>query len=284
MKPFRCYQAELVAEDNQGETATASLTFANWKDTLSEYNVMIATIARSGGENGDYTPGTAGVDPTQNLNQTDLLGLPGGYGFYSVVEAESIYIGCKYYETRYADTVLGQSNASDAVGNTDGVAWSYENEVTYPFGYGLSYATFTQALDSLRIDLEAQTVTVTNTGDVAGKDTVQLYVSLTYTDYDREHLVEKSAIQMLNYGKTDELQPGESQTIPLTTDAEYLSSWDSTADNAADTQGCYILDQGDYYFAVGNGAREALNNALAVQGKTGADGMTAEGDAANVQI
>ena len=360
---------------------------ASWRDTLAEYNVMVVTIARSGGENRDYTPGTAGVDPTQDLNQTDPLGLsdderdliqaaidakeanggkvivllnnssameiqeladnegvdailqiglPGGYGFYgvadilsgavnpsghltdtyavvnanspaaqnygnnqwtnpnpeysinsAVVEAEGIYTGYKYYETRYADTVLGQGNASDAVGSADGVAWSYANEVTYPFGYGLSYTTFSQTLDSLSVDLAAQTVTatvtVTNTGDVAGKDAVQLYVSLPYTDYDREHLVEKSAIQLLDYAKTNELQPGESQTITITADAQNMASWDSTSDNAVGTQGCYILDEGDYYFSIGNGAHEALNNILAAQGKTTADGMTADGDAAQVQ-
>lgn len=342
---------------------------AAWKDSMNDNNVMIVTIARGASENGSYNPGTAGVDPTQNLNQTDPLGLsdderdlinaavtakaanggkvivllnnasamevqeiqdndgvdailqvglPGGYGFYGVadilsgdvnpsghltdtyavknanspaaqnfgdlqwtnanpdikmndaiVEAENIYIGYKYYETRYFDTVMNQGNAASAVGSSTGSAWNYDDEVTYPFGYGLSYTTFTQTLDDLHVDLENETVTakvtVTNTGSVAGKDVVQLYVSLPYTDYDKEHGVEKAAVQLLDYGKTAELAPGASETVTITADMQNMASWDSTADNAAGTKGCYILDAGDYYFTIGNGAHEAVQNVLAAE-------------------
>lgn len=345
---------------------------AAWKDSMNDNNVMIVTIARSASENGSYNPGTAGVDPTQNLNQTDPLGLsdderdlinaavtakaanggkvivllnnasamevqeiednvgvdailqvglPGGYGFYGVadilsgavspsghltdtyavknanspaaqnfgdlqwtnanpdikmndaiVEAENIYIGYKYYETRYFDTVMNQGNASSTVGSSTGSAWNYDDEVTYPFGYGLSYTTFTQTLDDLHVDLENETVTakvtVTNTGSVAGKDVVQLYVSLPYTDYDKEHGVEKAAVQLLDYGKTAELAPGASETVTITADMQNMASWDSTADNAAGTKGCYILDAGDYWFTIGNGAHEAVNNVLAAEGQS----------------
>lgn len=345
---------------------------ATWKDSMNDNNVMIVTIARSASENGSYNPGTAGVDPTQNLNQTDPLGLsdderdlinaavtakaanggkvivllnnasamevqeiednvgvdailqvglPGGYGFYGVadilsgavspsghltdtyavknasapsaqnfgdlqwananpdismndaiVEAENIYIGYKYYETRYFDTVMGQGNAASTVGSSTGSAWNYDDEVTYPFGYGLSYTTFEQTLDNLNVDLENETVTanvtVKNTGSVAGKDVVQLYVSLPYTDYDKEHGVEKAAIQLLDYGKTAELAPGASETVTITADMQNMASWDSTADNAAGTKGCYILDAGDYWFTIGNGAHEAVNNVLAAEGQS----------------
>ena len=92
---------------------------------------------------------------------------------------------------------LGQGNAASTVGSSTGSAWNYDDEVTYPFGYGLSYTTFEQTLDNLNVDLENETVTanvtVKNTGSVAGKDVVQLYVSLPYTDYDKEHGVEKAA-------------------------------------------------------------------------------------------
>ncbi len=367
--------------------AVMAQTNANWKDSLKENNVMIITIARAAGENKDYTPGTAGVNPEQNLNQRDPLGLsdderdliqaavdakkanggkvivvlnnssameideiknnegvdailqvglPGGYGFYGVadilsgavspsghladtyavvnanspaaqnygnfawtngnrdwsmnstlVEAENIYIGYKYYETRYMDTVLGQGKASSAVGSTDGKAWSYNNEVAYTFGYGLSYTTFEQTLDKIDVNLNDKTVTATvtvkNTGAVAGKSSVQLYVSLPYTDYDKQNGIEKAGIQLLDYGKTKTLEPNETQTLTIVADMQNMASWDSTSDNAAGTKGCWILDAGDYYFTLGNGAHEAANNVLAAMGKTTADGMTENGNASLVK-
>ena len=352
-----------------------------WKDSMDDYNVMLVTIGRSSTENGTYLPSVDGVDASQDLNQTDPLGLsdderdlinaaveakennggkvivmlnnanameideiknndgvdaimeigfPGGYGFYGVadilsgeanpsghltdtyavtnanspaaqnfgnyewtnadpsvninaeeVEAEDIYTGYKYYETRYADTVLGQGNADATVGSSTGKAWNYDDEVSYPFGYGLSYTTFEQTLKSVDVDLANRTVTaevdVKNTGDVAGKDVVQLYTSVPYTDYDVENKVEKSAVQLLDYEKTDMIEPGESQTVTITADAQDMASWDSSCENEAGTTGNWILDNGTYYFTVGNGAHEAVNNVLAAQDQD------VEGNKDNVQ-
>lgn len=352
-----------------------------WKDSMDDYNVMLVTIGRSSTENGTYLPGVDGVDASQDLNQTDPLGLsdderdlinaaveakennggkvivmlnnanameideiknndgvdaimeigfPGGYGFYGVadilsgeanpsghltdtyavtnanspaaqnfgnyewtnadpsvninaeeVEAEDIYTGYKYYETRYADTVLGQGNADATVGSSTGKAWNYDDEVSYPFGYGLSYTTFEQTLKSVDVDLANRTVTaevdVKNIGDVAGKDVVQLYTSVPYTDYDVENKVEKSAVQLLDYEKTDMIEPGESQTVTITADAQDMASWDSSCENEAGTTGNWILDNGTYYFTVGNGAHEAVNNVLAAQDQD------VEGNKDNVQ-
>lgn len=242
---------------------------ANPSGHLTDTYAVVNANAPSAQNFGDFQYTNA--DPNYSINSTQ-------------VEAENIYIGYKYYETRYMDSVLGQGNASSAVGSTDGVAWSYDNEVSYSFGYGLSYTTFEQTLDSLNVDLENKTVTatvtVTNTGDVAGKDVVQLYVSTPYTSYDKEHGIEKAGVQLLDYGKTDVLKPGESETVSIKADMQYMTSWDSTADNAAGTKGCYILDAGTYYFSLGNGAHEAANNVLAAQGKSIADGMTESGNAA----
>lgn len=106
---------------------------------------------------------------------------------------------------------------------------------------------------------------------------VQLYVSLPYTDYDKEHAVEKAGVQLLDYGKTEQLEPGASETVTLTADMQNMTSWDSTADNAAGTKGTYMLDAGDYYFAIGTDAHNAAMNVLAAQ-----DQQTG-GDAAKVQ-
>ena len=101
------------------------------------------------------------------------------------VESEGIYNGYKYYETRYEDCVLGKGNADTTEGSSTGEAWNYADEVSYPFGYGLSYTTFEQKLEKVEVQTGSvgkATVTVTNTGDTAGKDAVQLYVQAPYTE------------------------------------------------------------------------------------------------------
>ncbi|MCD8127506.1 MAG: fibronectin type III-like domain-contianing protein [Clostridiales bacterium] len=193
-------------------------------------------------------------------------------GDWYIVETEGIYVGYKYYETRYEDSVLGQGNADSTEGSSTGDAWSYEDEMTYPFGYGLSYTTFEQTLDDVTLEIGGTgtaTVTVTNTGDVAGKSVVRLYVQTPYTDGG----VEKSAIQLLGFTKTDTLEPGESVTVTVEFDPEYMSSYDEDMVKADGTTGAWVLDAGDYYFAIGNGAHEALNNVLANKLGT-TDGLT----------
>lgn len=183
-----------------------------------------------------------------------------------VVEGEGIYDGYKYYETRYEDEILGQGNATSKEGSSDGKAWSYAGEVSYPFGYGLSYTTFEQKLNSVNVEIGGESsasVTVKNTGKEAGKSVVQLYVQAPYT----EGGIEKSAIQLVGFGKTAELAPGESEAVEISFDASYFASYDEKTANQLGTEGAWVLEAGDYYFAIGNGAHEALNNVLA--SKTG---------------
>ena len=195
-----------------------------------------------------------------------------------VVYAEGIYVGYKYYETRYEDVVMGQGNAASTKGSTNGSAWDYNKEVSYGFGYGLSYTTFSQTIDSVSVNVNDRTaevkVTVTNTGSVAGKYPVQVYVQSPYTDYDKTNHVEKAAVQLAGYAKTGTLKPGDSEQVTVPINLRYVVSYDYT--NAK----TYILDAGTYYFAVGNGAHDALNNILAAKGYTTANGMDANGDAA----
>lgn len=203
-------------------------------------------------------------------------------------EVESIYTGYRYYETRYYDTVINEREARDSVGATGGASsWNYANEVVWGFGYGLSYTTFSEEITSLDIDYNAQTVTadieVTNTGDVAGKHAAQLYVSLPYYE---ESGIEKSAIQLIGYDKTGVLAPGASETLTITADFQDFASWDDTLSHHA-VQGGYVLERGDYYFSVGNGIHEAMNNVLAAQGYTVANSggyMTADGDADQTEM
>ena len=207
-----------------------------------------------------------------------------------VVYQEGIYVGYKYYETRYEDAVLGRGNADGDAGvfaSKDG-KWSYADEIVYPFGYGLSYTTFEQNLDSVQYDAASDafkiSVTVKNTGSKAGKVPVQVYVQTPYTDYDREHNVEKAAIQLLGYGKTNVIEPGKSETVKLELPRYLMASYDVTAH---DGQGGYILDAGDYYIAVGDNAHDALNNVLAAKGAAGMvdqDGNPVPGKAANAKV
>ena len=198
-----------------------------------------------------------------------------------LVEAEGIYTGYRYYETRYADSLLANDarhavaakagtyvnydleNMTFMPATTDG-QWNYSHEVSYPFGYGLSYTTFTQELTSVEVSDDHKTavatVKVTNTGEVAGKSVVQLYAQVPYTVGG----VEKSAIQLVDYEKTDELAKGASETVTLNIDMTNLTSY-----NTEEGDGAYVLDAGTYYFAVGESSHDALNSILAEQGVTG---------------
>ena len=192
-------------------------------------------------------------------------------GDWYLVESEGIYTGYKYYETRYEDLVLGQGNATAAEGTFASGTWNWDDEVSYSFGYGLSYTTFEQKLNSVEVNVGGvgtAKVTVTNTGDVAGKDVVQLYVQSPY----KAGGLEKSAIQLVAFEKTAVLEPGASEDVTIEFDPAYFASYDENAVKENGTQGAWVLEDGDYYFAIGNGAHEALNNVLAA--KTGTtDGL-----------
>lgn len=193
-----------------------------------------------------------------------------------LIEAEGIYVGYRYYETRYYDSILGQGNASSPVGAyASSSEWNYDNEVAFGFGFGLSYTEFEKELAGApvyEIETDEETgvtnayatfnVKVTNVGQAAAKTSVQIYGQAPYTQGG----IEKSAIQLLNYEKTKELQPGESETVPVKVDLQFIASYDENYDNGDGTTGTYVLEPGTYYFAVGNGAHDALNNIMAKQG------------------
>lgn len=200
--------------------------------------------------------------------------------YYSIYGA-GIYLGYKYYETRYADCVSSSGGASSSVGSSSGGAWKYSDEICYPFGYGLSYTDFTQTLNSVSYDAETDlynvSVTVKNVGSYDGRSVIQVYAQTPYGDYEKKNNVEKSAIQLAAFAKTEILKPGEEVTIDVPVERYLLASYDSYKEKG------YILSAGDYYFAIGDNAHDALNNVLAKQGKSGLtdeNGKTVSGDAA----
>lgn len=147
---------------------------------------------------------------------------------------EGIYVGYKYYET------AAQEGAID-----------YDKTVQYPFGYGLSYTEFEQKMGELEekdgqisVDVE-----VTNTGDVAGKDVVEVYYEPPYTNGG----IEKSSANLIEFAKTDLLQPGESQTVTVTFSIEDMASYDENNAKA------YVLEKGDYVISINSDSHTALD-------------------------
>ncbi len=211
-------------------------------------------------------------------------------GYYGLSYDEGIYVGYKYYETRYYDSIMdtgkteGTTGANSTVGSSvDGSAWSYKTEVAYPFGYGLSYTTFEWSnysvtwcnadgtekttTDTLAADdILRVSVTVTNKGDVAGKDVVEVYASVPYTTFDQNNYIEKSAVTLVGYAKTDTLYPSSeandttkpnSQPVTIDVSVSDLASYDDVVNQT------YILESGTYYITAATDAHEAVNNVLA---------------------
>ena len=147
---------------------------------------------------------------------------------------EGIYVGYKYYET------AAQEGAID-----------YDKTVQYPFGYGLSYTEFEQKMGELEekdgqisVDVE-----VTNTGDAAGKDVVEVYYKPPYTNGG----IEKSSANLIEFAKTDLLQPGESQTVTVTFSIEDMASYDENNAKA------YVLEKGDYVISINSDSHTVLD-------------------------
>lgn len=288
------YAMDLGELENYGVDACLWIGNPGYYGFNGVVNVLTGKVNPSGHLVDTYATNSLSAPAMQNFGdytyQGDfsLMAMQNKYVVYS----EGIYVGYKYYETRYEDCVMGTGNASGASGvyaSADG-QWNYADEVVYPFGYGLSYTQFAQTLDSCvydeATDTFTATVTVKNVGAVAGKDVIQLYVQSPYTDYDRENGVEKAAIQLIAYEKTDVLAPageaGDSQTLTLTFDRYLMASYDRNGANG------YILEGGpdvNYYFAVGHDAHDALNNILAEKGYGSlydAAGNAVEGSAGTV--
>ena len=250
-------------------------------------NVLYGKVNATGGLTDTYvydnsfTPASINMgqqfysDTDSIMNFEDPLGrnvtsLAKYYADHYVVEAEGIYVGYKYYETRYYDAMANAeaTKATSKVGSTKvGQAWDYQNEVVFPFGQSLSYIPYTQKLVDVKVNnSETGKVTakveITNNGKEDGTFLAQLYVSRPYTQYDKDNKVEKSAVDFLNSAKVA-VKAGKTETVEITLPTRYLASWDS---NALGGAGTYIMDEGDYLFTAASGAHEAVNNVLSAQG------------------
>ena len=163
----------------------------------------------------------------------------GGIAYPTFVNyVEGIYVGYKYYETAYAEAEAG---------NYD---FDYDSAVVYPFGYGLSYTTFSQEMGAVSTDGTTVSfdVTVTNTGDVAGKDVVEVYYNPPYTNGG----IEKSAANLIQFAKTATLEPGASETVSISFALEDMASYDTYG------EGCYVLEAGDYEISINSDAHNKI--------------------------
>ena len=170
------------------------------------------------------------VVSTNFITEKESTALP---SFVNYVEG--IYVGYRFYETAAAEGLI-----------------DYDSVVAYPFGYGLSYTTFTQDMGTIT---EANgelsfDVTVTNTGSVAGKNVVQVYYNPPYTNGG----IEKATANLVAFDKTDLLQPGESQTLTISFKAEDMASYDSYGEKA------YVLEQGDYIISINSDSHTILDS------------------------
>lgn len=148
---------------------------------------------------------------------------------------DGIYVGYRFYETAAAEGLI-----------------NYDDTVVYPFGYGLSYTTFTQEMGAISEDNGTISfdVTVTNTGDVAGKDVVEVYYNPPYTNGG----IEKASANLIQFEKTEVLQPGDSQTITVSFDAEDMASYDTYG------AGCYVLEAGDYQISINSDSHNVIDS------------------------
>lgn len=254
---------------------------------LDEEEYNIESCLQFGGIGADGMSSIAGIlsgeiNPSGRTVDTyayDALSSPAAQNFgdfkysagseYYVTEAEGIYVGYRYYETRYEDKVM----SAEGVGEYD-----YSTMVQFPLGYGLSYTSFEWSDYTMSENNGEFTVNVTvaNNGSIAGKDTVEVYYQSPYTDYDKENKVEKSSVSLVGFTKTDVIEPGESQTVEITFSLADMVSYDYT--NAK----TYILDAGTYYITAAANAHEAVNNILSSKSYTVENGMDKDGDVAMV--
>lgn len=168
---------------------------------------------------------------------------------------EGVYLGYRYFETRYEDVVMKTANAG---------SYDYDSVVYRPFGFGLSYTEFDWTDYKLTENTDGTvtvSVTVTNTGSVAGKDVVEVYFQSPYTAYDKKNQVEKPAVSLADFAKTSLLAPGASETLAVTFNVQdVMKSYDAYG------AGTYIMDEGSYYITAARNAHDAVNNVLSAKG------------------
>ncbi len=230
-------------------------------DTFVANNALTPTFV-------NFNNGTGSTSYENTLYTRDiwLSAFKGGPDFQARFREyeEGVYMGYRWYETSAG---LGYFTSGNLPAGVTDPYYNRDNGVVYPFGYGLSYTTFRQEItsyDDSGDSIEIQ-VKVTNTGDTySGKDVVQAYYSAPYTEFDVENKIEKAAVNLVEYGKTKLLAPGESDTVTLRFAKEDMASYCFTHDNGNGTLGCYVLEAGDYTISIRANSHEVIDSRVTV--------------------
>lgn len=287
---------EWIEKEEYGIDACLQFGAAGDVGFIGIANILTGKASPSGHLSDTYATSSLSAPAMQNFGNFKYSNHTTQYEDSYVVYAENIYVGYKYYETRYQDQVLGLNNATGNYGvfAGDNGVWDYSAEMAYPFGYGLSYSEFTEKLESVTWENHQvkATISVTNNGPKEGsnykqdtaKHVVQLYVQQPY----EKGQAEKSAINLIGFDKV-ELKTGETKTVEIVADDYLFASYDENAINGSDTtkKGCYVLDAGDYHFAIGSSSHDALNNIISAKNSDvtlyDEKGNEVEGDSSKVE-
>lgn len=241
---------------------------------LSTLSDLLSGVVNPSGRTVDIYPADFTKDPSyQNLGEFSYSNLkvtkpgytPGSESTYQRLYTEyqeGVYMGYRYYET--ADFM----DDGFVYGELDGQgAFAISGAVCYPFGYGLSYTTYQQELLDISEkngQITAQ-VKVTNTGNVAGREVVQLYYTAPYTDVDIQNKIEKPIVNLIAFGKTGTLEPGASEAIELTFAKEDMASYCYTHQNPNGTTGCYFLEDGEYVISLRANSHDVIDETVVTQ-------------------
>ena len=297
-------QANAPQEDIPAMLETYGIEAAMWIGFPGSDGIRAVAQILSGEINPSGGLSAAWYTSRNNNPSTQNFGIK---GMGNVVNVEGMYVGYRYAETRYEDVLLGSANAGD---------YDYGTQISYPFGYGLSYSTFEYSDISITPDPDPMrnyylgglmasnaqnytgnygkkvtdgelratgsepgdcddlilNVTVTNasaeSGGVAGKETVEVYLQQPVTQQDKDNKVQKPSVQLIGYGKTKVLQPGESETLAIKIDAnKWFAAYDARSNGGA---GGYVLSAGDYLLTVARNSNEAVNSIVKYKQAQGA--------------
>ena len=232
--------------------------------------VLSGSVNPSGGLPDTFVFNSLNAPAAANLGDYQIRNSNVKFGDKYLVYAEGIYVGYRYYETRYEDTVLGTSSLS---------AFDYDREVAFPFGFGLSYTDF--ELQDMTMEQGKKgyeiSVSVLNTGNRAGKEIVQFYVQRPYSQYAEKNGIEIPSVELAAFVKTKELEPGESARVKIVLGEEAFKSFDAVG------RGTYIIDGGTYLVTAAQDAHRAVNNILMYKMKGGSEAFSGSGDGGLVE-